>query len=321
MIKVLYAGSPDFSAYVLERLILGESRGSYVISGVLTNPPSLQGRHKELIDTPVACVARKYSRALFTPDKLDTMARNSIAPLMCDMLVCFAYGHIFGPKFLSLFGMGAINLHPSLLPKYRGATPIPNCIINMDNVTGVTVQHMALKADCGNIILQKEIPLDFGETTASLCKKAATLGSDMIEEVLQNANINGKLEAGKEQTGEASYCHTIQVSDGHIDWKESATLIFAKLRAYTPWPLLYSICKGQKLKLLSLQVIKCDTCSTSLENAAFGECICFDKKEGIIVKAGEDAIKILELQWAGKKVLSWKDFVNGTRDFLHTILQ
>ena len=137
MIKILFAGSPEAAKKTLEILSQSsktESQGEalFEIAGVLSNPPSAKGRHKELIPTPVAAFTAEQGIPVFTPEHLDTSAREAIAPLGADLLVSFAYGHIFGPKFLGLFPLGGINLHPSLLPKYRGCTPIPAAILNRD---------------------------------------------------------------------------------------------------------------------------------------------------------------------------------------------
>ena len=137
-IKVLYAGSPESSAKTLEILFNKQADCGFQIAGVLTNPPTAKGRHKEL--TPTACGA-------FEPEHLDTAAREAIAPLQADILVSFAYGHIFGPKFLALFPCGGVNLHPSLLPKYRGCTPVPAAILNRDKQTAISVQTLSLKME------------------------------------------------------------------------------------------------------------------------------------------------------------------------------
>ena len=143
--NILYAGSPDISAKVLEDLCeLTKENPDFNIVGVLTNPPSAKGRHKELIPTEVAQSAIKYNIPVLEPEKLDADLREKVAALNPDILVCFAYGKLFGPKFMALFPQGGINLHPSLLPKYRGCAPVPAAILNQEKETGITVQKQAM---------------------------------------------------------------------------------------------------------------------------------------------------------------------------------
>ena len=123
--KIIYAGSPDAAKITLEALYENQKEFGFEIAGVLSNPPTAKGRHKTPTPTPVAAYALEKGLPVFTPEHLDSAAREQIAPLGADILVCFAYGHIFGPKFLALFPMGGVNLHPSFLPKYRGCTPVP----------------------------------------------------------------------------------------------------------------------------------------------------------------------------------------------------
>jgi len=170
--KIIYAGSPEAAKETLQILIENQNKYGFEVAGVLSNPPSAQGRHKELINTPVANLVLENNLPLFTFEHLDSAAREQILPLGADLLVCFAYGHIFGPKFLEMFKMGGINLHPSLLPKYRGCTPIPAAILNRDKETGFTVQRLSLKMDEGEILAQKKVILNGTETADSLLHDA-----------------------------------------------------------------------------------------------------------------------------------------------------
>ena len=205
MIKILFAGSPDAARLTLERLFEAKSACGFEIAGVLSNPPSAKGRHKELIPTPVAAFAAEKGIPVFTPEHLDGAAREAVSPLGADLLVSFAYGHIFGPKFLALFPMGGINLHPSLLPKYRGCTPVPAAILNRDKETAVTVQSLSLKMDEGDILAQTHVDLNGTETTESLLNYSAEEGARLICEVIKQTAAGGKLPAGTPQNGEASW--------------------------------------------------------------------------------------------------------------------
>ena len=152
--------------------------------------------------------------------------------MKAELLVCFAYGHIFGPKFLAMFPYGGINLHPSMLPKYRGCTPVPAAILNGDSETGITIQTLSLKMDEGDILAQKIVKLIGNETTFSLLNDSAEIGAGLICEIIKAANETGKLPEGVKQTGEASYTDIIKKEDGKIDWSLPAKKIEAKIRAY-----------------------------------------------------------------------------------------
>ena len=201
MIKIVYAGSPESAALLLTFLL----QKNVEVVGVLTNPATAKGRHKDLIPTPVATVASEHCIKIFTPEHLDSNAREEIATLGADLLVCFAYGHIFGPKFLSIFKYGGINLHPSLLPKYRGCTPIPAAILNMDSETAFTVQRLAIGMDEGNILAQEKITLNGTETTSSLLNDCAASGATLITSLIEEISESGKITEGNPQKGEASY--------------------------------------------------------------------------------------------------------------------
>lgn len=311
--KVLYAGSPEAAAVTLKILLEKQIEGKFEIAGVLTNPPATQGRHKDLIPTPVEVLAKENNIPVFTPEHLDSACRQMIEPLDCDLLVSFAYGHIFGPKFLAMFKGGGINLHPSLLPKYRGCTPIPAAILNRDEETAVTVQKLALKMDEGNILAQEILPLDGTENSGSLLLEAAEKGARLIVELLKESSEKGTLPEGKPQEGEASYTGIITKADGKIDWNKSASEIEAQLRAYTPEPGIWCMDGNESLKIIEAKVWDDDDSSSS-EPA--GKIIRFSKPDGIFIKCGKGQLCVTVLQKQGKKAMGYKDFMNGSRDFI-----
>ncbi|MCQ2596690.1 MAG: methionyl-tRNA formyltransferase [Treponema sp.] len=311
--KILYAGSPEAAAVTLKLLFEKQNACGFEIAGVLTNPPATQGRHKDLIPTPLEVLARENNIPVFTPEHLDSECRSQIEPLGCDLLVSFAYGHIFGPKFLAMFKCGGINLHPSLLPKYRGCTPVPAAILNRDDKTAVTVQSLALKMDEGNILAQEVLSLDGTETSGKLLLKSAEIGAGLIAELLKSAACEGKLPEGKVQEGEASYTGIITKADGQIDWNKSALEIDAQLRAYTPEPGIWCMDGNESLKIIEA-VPKEDDEQSASEPA--GKVIRFSKPEGIFIKCGKGQLCVTVLQKQGKKAMGYKDFMNGSRDFI-----
>ncbi len=320
MIKILYAGSPDAARITLERLYDSQAACGFEIAGVLSNPPSAKGRHKALIPTPVAAFAEEKGIPVFTPSHLDAAAREQISPLGADLLVCFAYGHIFGPKFLDLFPLGGINLHPSLLPKYRGCTPVPAAILNRDKQTAVTIQTLGLKMDEGDILAQTAVELNGTETCESLLNYSAQEGADLICSLLSKASSSGKLLEGIPQSGEASYTVIITKEDGKISWNDSADVIEAKIRAYYPEPGCWCMENGQTLRILESKLYEASDIE-GLETAVPGTVLAFSKSDGILIKTGNGVIAVRKLQRQGKNVMDYKSFMNGVRNFIGTVLE
>jgi methionyl-tRNA formyltransferase len=315
-ISVLYAGSPEFSARLLRALL--ESRGaSFVVAGALTNPPVSKGRgNKAPEPTPVAVCAGKAGIPVFAPQKLDVHAREKIAAVGCDMVVCFSYGRIFGPKFLSLFGMGGINVHPSLLPKYRGAIPVPQAILNRDSETGVTVQKIALQMDSGNILAQKSIALNGTETSESLLEQLSGEGARLVLDVLKAAFAKGELPFGEPQDeSKASYCVKLQKEDGKIDWNQSAPDIDAKIRAFVPWPRAFTFHGSERVNIRKAAVAHNAELSYPPEKFAAlpAGAVLGSDESGILVKTGSGILAVQTIQRETKNALDWKDFLAGNK--------
>ena len=324
MIKILFAGSPDAARLTLERLTEAQKNFGFEIAGVLSNPPSAKGRHKALVPTPVAAFAAEKGIPVFTPEHLDGKAREEISPLGAELLVCFAYGHIFGPKFLSLFPLGGINLHPSALPKYRGCTPVPAAILNRDESTAVTIQTLGLKMDEGDILAQTEVKLNGRENAEGLLNYSAEEGARLICELIKKADSLGKLPEGAPQSGEASYTGIITKEDGRINWKESAAVLDAKIRAYYPEPGCWCIENGSSLRILEAGIFtgECENiCESNIDNSAAGTVLAFSKSDGILIKTGDGILAVRKLQRQGKNVMDYKNFMNGARNFIGTVLE
>ena len=337
MLKVLFGGSPACAAKALE-LILKDSAMSnsvpeeeYKIVGVLTNPPSAQGRHKELIPTEVEQYALIWNRArndnvaIFSPEHIKQPEREQIANLEPDIFVCFAYGHILGPKFFSLFKFGGINLHPSLLPKYRGATPVNAAILNCDDETGFSIQKMALGMDEGDILYQQKERLTGTETAEQVLKNSALYGGMNITQILRKIAKTGKLPDSFPQEGKASYCSIIKKEDGKINWNNSAEKIDAQIRAYTPWPGCFTNSGNLQLRILKARaaskVAAQDPSVVKNTSAVPGTVLEYNKQRGILIQTGSGVLIATELQWQAKKAMDYKSFMNGARNFIGTVLE
>ncbi len=337
MLRVIYGGSPQVASTILE-LVLRDSAmselmedESYEIVGVLTNPPSAQGRHSELIPTDVEKYTRIWNSArgkdikIFTPEHILAPEREELAKLNPDVFICFAYGHILGPKFFSLFKYGGINLHPSLLPKYRGATPINEAILNCDETIGYSVQKMSLGMDEGDIISSQEFRLTGTETAESLLRQCSLYGASQMTQILRSIAKTHKLPQSRPQVGEASYCSKIKKEDGRIDWTESAKKIDAKIRAYTPWPGCFTKCGDMQLRILKAsdadKVAYQDPAIVKDTSAVPGTVLSYNKQRGILIQTGNGILIATELQWQSKKAMDYKSFMNGARNFIGTVLE
>jgi methionyl-tRNA formyltransferase len=259
---------------------------------------------------------------VLAPEKLDSAARDGVSKLGADALVCFSYGRIFGPKFLSLFPLGGINLHPSLLPLYRGATPVPEAILRGDTKTGVTVQKIALGMDSGAILARREVPLDGSETAGGLLKKLSPLGAELLAETLTFAFWNGAFPEGTPQDeSQAVYCSKHEKEDGKIDWTRSAGEIDSRIRAFDPWPGSYTTEGGSRIRALRAAVVPPGALGDSLpQGQPPGTVLGTDGRYGILVQTGRGVLALQKLQRQAKNALEWRDFINGDRAFLEAVL-
>jgi len=306
-LRVLFAGSPAIAVPSLEAVY----NSGFELAGALTNADSPKGRHGTPEPTDVAAAVQKMNGVpVLKPEKLDAPAREQIASLKPDILVSFAYGHIFGPKFLSLFPLGGVNIHPSLLPKYRGPSPIQAAILNRDSVTGVTVQTLALEMDQGDILAVEKIELSGRETAGSLGELAAQKAARLLIQVLTKIK-DGTVTKTAQNHEEASYCKLITRDDCLIDWTLSAAQIEAEIRAFDQGPLCRTIHKGRELYILKADIFK-----GQAEKNNPGQVLGIDKENGILIQTGDGILSVTQLQYQAKKALFWRDFLNGARDFL-----
>jgi methionyl-tRNA formyltransferase len=314
--RILFAASPAIAVPALETIAaLGGKEKDFVLAGLLTNPDSPRGRSNRPEPTDCASAALRFSIPLLKPEKLDGVAREQTAALKPDILVSFAYGKIFGPKYLALFPLGGINLHPSLLPRYRGPTPIPAAIINRETVTGMTIQRLAAEMDAGDILAQEMVPLAGRETTADLSETMAKKAAEMIPDTLRG--IAAGNQRGKPQDhGAATYCSLLEKKDGLIDWSQSAAEIEARIRAFDPWPLSWTTHGEMELFILKAEVLEDDPSLLIIPGQVLGK----DKNKGILIQTGKGILAVSELKYRTKKAMDWKAFLNGARNFIDTRL-
>lgn len=310
--RILFAGSPRIALPALE-VAAAEAE----LVGVLTNPASASGRGLSRSATPVAEAATRLGLPVLCFDHLGAEARAAAAALKADLLVSFAYGRVFGPKFLALFPEGGINIHPSLLPKYRGPTPIPAAILARDKATGVSVQRLAAELDSGDVLASAELPLSGRETTESLEERAAALGAELLSRVL--AAIAADAAIARPQEGEPSFCPLLKKDDGLLDFGLGAEELDARVRAFYPWPVAYSYLKGLRLNILESFPYPGESWP-GREGAAPGTIVALDKARGLMVQSGDGLLALRRLQLQNKKALPYREFANGLRDVSGAVL-
>lgn len=304
--RILFAGSAQIAVPALRAIA-----ASHEVVGILTNPESARGRGMERSATPVALAAAELPGPripVLAFPTLKTEAREAVAALRPELMVTFAYGRIFGPRFLDLFPRGGINIHPSLLPRHRGATPIPAAILARDRETGVCVQRILLELDAGDILASTRIPLDGRETTASLSALAAEVGASLVVEVLDA--IRSGAERAVPQQGTPTWCPLLTKAHGLIDWNASALDIDARIRAFDPWPGAHTWLHGRKLDILEAEPRP----GAQAAPAPNGTIVALDKSEGLMVQTNDGLLAVKRLRFSTKKALSWKEFANGVRD-------
>jgi methionyl-tRNA formyltransferase len=314
--RILFAGSPAIAVLSLEAIAALSGEG-FTLAGLLTKTDSPKGRSGKPEPTECAAAAGRFLTPipLLKPEKLDSAAREQAAALKPDLLVSFAYGKIFGPQFLALFPLGGINIHPSLLPQYRGPTPIPAAILNREAVTGITIQRLAAEVDSGDILVQETVPLNGRETTATLSETMAKKAAELLPATLRGI-AGGTLTARPQDHGAATYCSLIKKEDGLIDWSRSAAEIDAQIRAFDPWPLSWTTHGELQLFVLKAEALKSGPENADNAPALPGQVLGKDKDKGILIQTGAGILAVSELQYRTKKALEWKAFINGARNFM-----
>lgn len=310
--RVLFAGSPEIALPALRRI-----SATQIVVGVLTNPASVSGRGLAATATPVARAAEELGIPVLAPERLGPEARIAVAALEPEILVSFAYGRIFGPKFLALFPRGGLNVHPSLLPRHRGASPILQAILSRDSETGVSVQALAPELDSGDLYGVVRLALDGRETTESLSAIAAEAGAGLLDRVL--AEIEAGEARPQAQVGEPSFCGQLSKDDGLLDWSLPALDIDARIRAFWPWPVAYSYLRGTRLSLLEARPYPGEAWPGE-GRAVPGTVLGLDKARGLMVQTGDGLIALGRLQLQTKKALPYREFANGVRDLAGAVL-
>jgi methionyl-tRNA formyltransferase len=305
--RILFGGSPDFAVPSLMAV-----HKAFPITAVLTNPDRPVGRGKQPVATPVKQRALAFDLPVLQPPALDASFLEQVRSVQPELLVVVAFGRIFSREFLGLFPRGGVNLHASLLPKYRGPSPITAAILSGENRTGVTVQRLALKMDAGDILGTRSLPLTGRETAGSLSTILAGLGAELLPAILKDLE-QGRVRPVAQDESRASYCRLVSKEDGRIDWSAEAESIERMIRAYDPWPRAFTTFEGQRLNLLAGGVYP-ESADTAGKKR--GLVLAADNRYGILVNTGAGVLYISSLQLQARKPLDWRSFLNGQQDFI-----
>ncbi|BBR08492.1 methionyl-tRNA formyltransferase [Aeromonas caviae] len=303
-LKLIFAGTPDFAARHLAALL---SSGHEVVA-VYTQPDKPAGRGQKLTASPVKELALAHDLPVYQPASLrNEAAQAELAALGADLMVVVAYGLILPKAVLDTPRLGCINVHGSLLPRWRGAAPIQRSIWAGDAETGVTIMQMDVGLDTGAMLRKVTCPIASDETSASLYDKLAGLGPQALVDTL-DAMAAGDTAAEPQDDALANYAEKLSKEEARIDWSMDAVAIERCIRAFNPWPISWFDVAGQTVKVWQAEVVAQD------HGQAAGTLLKADK-QGIEVATGQGVLRLLTLQPPGKKAMSVSDLLNSRRDW------
>ncbi len=309
--RVVFMGSPEFAVLPLEHLILDQ----YRVVATYTQPDRPAGRGRALEPSPVKGVAIRLGLPVVQPTSLrKAEAEAELSSFRPDVIVVAAFGQILPQPVLAVPRYGCLNIHPSLLPKFRGASPIAAAILAGDEFTGVSIMVMDEGLDSGPVLAQAQIPISASDTTGSLGGKLSRLGAQLLLEVLPRWQ-KGELTPRPQNEALASHCRPISKEAGEIDWHLAATSIWRQVRAYSPWPGCYTRWRGKRLKIVEAVPL------SEEEGAEVGQVVALaltseETAPSFGVSTGEGVLGVVKVQLEGKRVVGAADFLRGQRGFI-----
>ena len=306
--RIVFMGTASFSKQVLVKLL----EEKYNIIGVVTQPDRLVGRKKVLTMPEVKEVALKYQIPVLQPARIKEDYQE-IIDLKPDLIITAAYGQIVPDAILQAPKLGCINVHASLLPKYRGGAPVHYAIINGEEKTGVTIMYMVKKMDAGNIISQVEVAIDEQENMGDLYQRLSVVGANLLLETLP-AIINQTNNSIVQDESLVTYAPVITHEQEKIDFNQSAKDVYNRVRGLNPWPGAYTTYEGKNVKIWAGMIHNCANAKVHHQHQPNGTIVKIFK-DAIGVKTGDGIYLITELQLAGKKRMAVKDYLNGNNIF------
>jgi len=300
-VKIIFAGTPEFSALALQKLIESEHQ----VIAVFTQPDRPAGRGRKLAASPVKELALQHDLPVYQPPSLKQEENQQlVSRLNADIMVVVAYGLILPQAVLDAPKYGCLNIHASLLPRWRGAAPIQRAILHGDTVSGVTIMQMDAGLDTGDMLLIRECPIAEQDTGSSLHDKLAQLGAEAILDALHNYH---DLQPQKQDDAVANYARKLDKQEACINWNDDALEIVRKIKAFNSWPVAYTDYQGQVLRIWNARQVENYRSYSSLSSGT----VISQDKNGLLVQCGSGAIQITELQMPGKKRIAVSDFINS----------
>jgi methionyl-tRNA formyltransferase len=301
-VRIIFAGTSEFAISALQVLL----NSHHDICAVYTKQDRPAGRGQKLTASPIKefVLANNLDLRIYQPESLkDAVVQEKLKEFSADVFINVAYGLIIPDVILNMFKFGCVNIHPSLLPRWRGAAPIQRAIMAEDAITGVSIMRMDSGVDTGDIYKQEKLSIDITDTSASLFLKTAELGAKLLLEVLTEI-ANGTAKATAQNNIYSTYAKKIAKEEGKINWHKNSSEIDCMIRAFNPWPIAYSELDGQVIRIWQATKTKKN------ENTEPGVIIQADKN-GIIVATGDGAICLLKIQLSGGKPLLVADILNA----------
>lgn len=313
-VSVVFMGTPEFAATALSALI----REEYHLVGVVTQPDRKSGRRQELTPSPVKILAEEHSLPLLQPEKLDAEAINTIRDWKPDIIVVAAYGRILPESLLELPGFGCINIHASLLPRWRGASPVANALMAGDQETGITLMELDRGMDTGAIIATERTPIGADEKADALLSRLADIGAKLLIDTLP-LWIKRQVSATPQVEEGVTLCQLIEREDGHLFWTEEATVLYNRYRGLYPWPGVFTYWRrGEddvvRIKFHELSVQK----TAPAIDYPVGSVVEIGEKVGIVTGLG--VLFPLKVQIEGKEATSMSEFLKGYPNFVGSVL-
>ncbi len=303
MIDIVFLGTPDFAVPSLKALV----ENGYNVKAVFTQPDRPKGRGNKVQFSPVKEYALSQNIPVYQPDKIRTEENaKSLKDLKPDLMITAAFGQILSRENLESAPLGCINVHGSLLPKYRGSSPIQWAVINGEKTTGITTMYTDIGVDCGDVILKKEISIGENETAGELFDRLAILGAETLLETLKLVEA-GKVQRTPQNENEATHYPMLDKAMGLIDFNKDAKDIKNLVRGLNPWPVAWTKCADEIIKIYSVSVVD------EQSDLNPGQIICADSKNGLKVKCGNGVISVDVLQIPGKKAMESKTFFVGNK--------
>lgn len=302
MTKIVFMGTPAFSAPILRMLV----EEGYEVISVVTQPDRPVGRKKVMTATPVKEEAMRLGLPVYQPEKLKNPEElKHVLDLDADLIITAAFGQILPSAVLEAPKFGAINVHASLLPAYRGGAPIHQAIMDGQNETGVTIMYMVDRLDAGDIISQVTVPITEQDHTGSMFDKLSIAGRDLLKRTLPSI-IDGTNERIPQDEQKVTYARNISREQERIDWSKSATAIYNQVRGLYPWPVAYTTFNGANMKIWWTE-------KTSSESSGQAGQVIGLTEDSIEVQTGDGVLAITELQPSGKKRMTAKEYLKGPK--------